>query len=384
MTTASTHSTAYAILTELLIALTIVNSPSKPIYRRLSFLPILALVCYQIFCTTIDINGRLSMTMAVGDWLFASLVFASHYLLLTDAQRDIWLVKEKHHPPVEERPILSRLWWAACLLYSPRAIGWSHSAAPTGKLPPRPTQQTKKSFAIAQMWYIVRCIAVCGVVISFARVNPYFDRRADPTQVRGYARLWRLGSVLYPVMICLSMSVHYTALSVVSVWSGMSEPQDWPRLFGSPWGMYTVRRVWGTEWHQLFRGVFTVHAEFLAKVLHLPPKSKITTYFKLFIVLTLSAFMHLVGDYAVFHGWTRSGALHTFILQAVAIVLEDRFLAMARKAGFKETQFSRCLGYVWVIVWFSFSLPYWIDPAVPVGSLEDHFPFMPNREALTI
>ncbi|KAJ3484046.1 hypothetical protein NLJ89_g12014 [Agrocybe chaxingu] len=212
-------------------------------------------------------------------------------------------------------------------------------------------------------------------------MNPYFDRRVDPAQVIGYARLWCLGSVLYPAMICLSMSVYHTALSIVSVWSGMSEPQDWPRLFGSPWGMYTVRRVWGTEWHQLFRSVFTAHAEFLVQVLHLSPKSKITTYLKLFIVLTLSGIMHLVGDYTVFHSWTSSGALHTFILQGVAIALEDRVLAIARKVGFKETLFSRCLGYVWVIAWFSISLPYWIDPGVPVGLLEDHFPFMSDRGA---
>ncbi|KAJ3496840.1 hypothetical protein NLJ89_g10429 [Agrocybe chaxingu] len=370
-----TPTLTYWLLTESSI-IGAIAAPSQ--YRHLSFFFVLSLIFYQVFFTKIDIGGELMAECGIGIRLFAQLVSASYYLLLNDAQRDLRITGDKDS--IALKPLHSRLWWAAHLYVNPRAVGWSHEAR--GKLPPRPTDKTTLSFTISQLSFVARCFLFYTVAVYLSHQNPYFNRYGDPSDVTGIARLWRLGTVLYFVMVSLGLSIQYTYLSIVWVTLGLSKPQDWPRLFGSPADMYTIRRFWGVGWHQMFRGGFSSHADFFAKALNLPAKSKLTTYFKLFAVFAISACMHHLADVGILHSWTKSGAIEFFLLQAVGIMVEDGMLALARRAGFKASLFTRILGYGWVLAWFGFCMPRWIDPIVPIGYIDELCGFGFNHDAL--
>jgi hypothetical protein len=42
----------------------------------------------------------------------------------------------------------------------------------------------------------------------------------------------------------LQMDFQHRVLSILMVCSGISEPEDWPPLFGSVWEMYSVQNLW--------------------------------------------------------------------------------------------------------------------------------------------
>ena len=67
------------------------------------------------------------------------------------------------------------------------------------------------------------------------------------------------------------------------------------------------------------------------------------------------------------------GFFQFFILQAAAITLEDFVLYLWRTA-FGKTQeprlWHKAFGYAWVISWFAFSLPYFLDIILKLKNLE--------------
>ncbi len=156
--------------------------------------------------------------------------------------------------------------------------------------------------------------------------------------------------------------------SILSVAVGLSEPRDWPPLFGSPRGAYTVRNCWGRVWHQMLRKVsvillhkhvilanmsfchsqlLTGHMDFLAQALCLP-KGTFKTYFKLFGSFAISGLIHYGGDYMLFQNWSGT-SMQFFILQAVAITFEDMVIALAARFGHtQQNTVFKFIGYVWV------------------------------------
>ena len=64
------------------------------------------------------------------------------------------------------------------------------------------------------------------------------------------------------------------------------------------------------------------------------------------------------------------GALKFFLSQAVFITFEDFIIALGRRAGAKDSQAWQILGYVWVQLWFAFSLPWWLQPQISAGMIQ--------------
>jgi hypothetical protein len=105
-------------------------------------------------------------------------------------------------------------------------------------------------------------------------------------------------------------------------------------------------------------GTFIMH-----DILRVQRGSKVSSYGKLYIAFLLSALMHAAGDYGMYHGerWFS----HTYFpLQAIGITLEDAVIGVADWFAFR-TRFptlSIYLGYFWVAVWFSLTLPTFGEP----------------------
>lgn len=67
------------------------------------------------------------------------------------------------------------------------------------------------------------------------------------------------------------------------------------------------------------------------------------------------------------------GFLQFFMLQAAAITAEDAVQYVYARAfgpGNHPRLWQRWLGYVWVVCWFGFSLPYFLDIMLQMKSLE--------------
>lgn len=109
----------------------------------------------------------------------------------------------------------------------------------------------------------------------------------------------------------------------------------------------------------------------LAETLKLPAKGILNTYFKLFGSFLISGLIHYGADYTLFHNWSGI-SVQFFLLQAVAITCEDSVIFLAGRFGAnKRTITSTLVGYVWVISWFAFSLPIWLDPIIHAGVMEE-------------
>ncbi|PGH13218.1 hypothetical protein AJ79_03776 [Helicocarpus griseus UAMH5409] len=170
--------------------------------------------------------------------------------------------------------------------------------------------------------------------------------------------------------------MNYTLASILGVGSGLTEPKDWPPLFGDITNVTTVRYFWGSYWQQLLRRMFSGWGEGLANFFNLPPHTSISTYFKLYVAFAISAFFHAIMTYTMpatkDHTFNdRFGLVFNgFMFQAFGVHLEDIILWAYRKVvrepprekddkrPLRSALWKRLLGRAWVTGWMWFSI-YW-------------------------
>ena len=103
-------------------------------------------------------------------------------------------------------------------------------------------------------------------------------------------------------------------------------------------------------------------------------------YAELVGAFAVSGLLHAGIDYALGMAWGESGAIRFYLTQAGGIVLEDAVQAMwrarrARKEGKvgkgdgemtrEETpSWAKVVGYVWVVVFLTWSTPVYVYPAI--------------------
>lgn len=111
------------------------------------------------------------------------------------------------------------------------------------------------------------------------------------------------------------------------------------------------------------------------------------------IAFFISALVHMGGDYMML-GKPGTGAFWFFILQGLAVTLEtvvSKLLSLpgsglaarkprnAARSTSKESAapkspplWTRVIGYVWVVSWFWWSLPFIVDPGIQAGTYGPH------------
>jgi len=192
------------------------------------------------------------------------------------------------------------------------------------------------------------------------------------------------------------MQLQYTVLSIVYVALGFCEAKDFPPLFGRWRDAYTVRRFWGRSWHQLMRRVkssnvllettltFIVHqfvssiGKSIARGMGFQPGTNMSSYTQLYVGFIVSGLLHVIGDVTVSMKYFGL-SFPFFLVQAIAITMEDAVIALAGRAGIdKTTYLTRTIGYAWVILWFSVSLAWYLDWQIAAGiQLADALPISP-------
>ena len=217
------------VLFFLLYVIQITGIAAKPSpYRWVFFLPIAAIATFLLF----RVNAE-----PVAILLFS----ASDYLLLTDVQRELRLIGQPKS--ISDAPLSDRLIWGVKLITANRGIGWTHE--PTTALLPRPTNLTRGQFIISRLKRLVLHALLLDVGQMIIRRNPSrFHKTAPPMAEQGV--LWCSYSMLTFVLNAAPMLTILANLlpSLVLVTAGLSEPSEWPHLFGSWSDAYTIHNVW--------------------------------------------------------------------------------------------------------------------------------------------
>ena len=220
----------------LILIIGLANHSGKPSQwsHWLIFIPIASIWIYLVFfCASSNPEQDHFDTTFISFNFFISL----DYILLRKYQRKLQPSGQK---PLSEMPFKERLWWATSLVGNPRGIGWSHE--PTLHLPPRPTSP-RWNFILSQFMWMAFYVLQLEITNTFVRTNPCFV--AGGPSLTAFGWLWRSTVWLFVLLLYSWLSLLYTAYSIVVVAIGISEPRDWPHLFGSPLDAYTVRNCWG-------------------------------------------------------------------------------------------------------------------------------------------
>lgn len=111
------------------------------------------------------------------------------------------------------------------------------------------------------------------------------------------------------------------------------------------------------------------HGRFLAyNVLGLKRNTKAAFLAQIYVGFAVTAIIHVAGDYSLLGSWSRSRSLRFFLLQAVGITVEMMVLDTAKRLSIHGRW--RYVGYVWVILWFTYTVPDWTDPLLRAGLSE--------------
>ncbi|KAF5313322.1 hypothetical protein D9611_008498 [Ephemerocybe angulata] len=333
---------------------------TSAIARRGIFVSILSLSVYLVFFTASD---SLPNDYFVGCATMINLFRMSDLLLLTDTQKD--LHRKGEIKDITNEPFFTRLKWALSLYTSLRGVSWDHE--PTSHLP-TPIKTTRTKFIIRQAFTLIRCYLTFNFGNLLVLLNSSFSENGPPfTAQKWWLRPTVLGQTLQVQGFLDGM---YTMCSIIGVGLGLSGPTDWPPLFGSWMGAWTVRNYWGRVWHQVLRKFVTGHGTAFSNALRIP-KGRFRSYFSLYVAFTISGLIHYFGDYMIIQDWSGTSLVY-FVSQAVAITCEDAMAGLVRRSEVKvPTAFSRLVGYLWVVAWFSFAIPIWMTPHVKAGITSD-------------
>ncbi|EMD33236.1 hypothetical protein CERSUDRAFT_87546 [Gelatoporia subvermispora B] len=263
-------------------------------------------------------------------------------------------------------PFHRRVYWVLCIGHCPRGVGWNWQVANV----PSPPQDTHRVFVRKQLLRLMRCFLLLDIAQSYIHLNPLFARsgiEARSIASQGYG-MRCLSIVAWGYTPYGMITMQYSLLAAVHVGLGYSDPESWPDLFGVWRDAYTVRRFWGRTWHQLIRRFVSAYGKLACHSLGFEQGTTASSYTQLYVAFLVSGIMHSGGDLMLGPAYL-GASLPFFMLQSVAISIEDGVFALANRwrAESALREVGRVVGYVWVLVWFSVSMPCYVDWAVRAG-----------------
>jgi hypothetical protein len=215
-------------LSKCLIIMGVVVKPSP--YRWMLWLLIAAINSYCYFGGPND---------SLDNQLVYQIFVALDYILLTDVQRELRQVGQRE--VISNSRLWVRLQWGLQLLLAGRGVGWAHE--PNFILPSHPNL-THAQFIKSRLLQLAVTVLQNDIVFTLASTDPGFAKEAPPFNQQPLSwRLWAVAVFWFKAKSFLNLL--YIALGLVSVGTGLSEPNLWPDAFGKWTDAYTVRRFWG-------------------------------------------------------------------------------------------------------------------------------------------
>ncbi|PMD63721.1 uncharacterized protein K444DRAFT_522430, partial [Hyaloscypha bicolor E] len=166
-------------------------------------------------------------------------------------------------------------------------------------------------------------------------------------------------------------SAVHSGLSVVCVLCGQ-EPAAWPPLFGSLADSTSLRQFWGHFWQSFHRNATVAHASLLTHdFLRIKRGSRLSRGLLTVLVFVMSGLMHSWCAKLQSRKCGAAPVMLWYCLAAAGIVIEDcaqtAYEAVEARL-WKELKAPRMttrhevLGYIWVWVFFAWSLPKMVYP----------------------
>ncbi|KAJ7588106.1 membrane bound O-acyl transferase family-domain-containing protein [Mycena floridula] len=307
-------------------------------------------------------TGDLSQDYLFLPFVFCYLLYAADYLVISDTH-ELRFVGQKDS--VADAPLLQRLRWAVKLFFAPRGVGWTHQVKSLSPVP----KNTRIGFILAQLGLVALEFIVYDVVNLINQRNPAFQT-GNASTIADASLIWR-GIYILAMLIpsTLGADIAFRIITVASVATLTSRPEEWPPFFGSWRDAYTVRRLWSHTWHQLLRRIFTTHGKFFAqRVFRLERGTILSSLVQLFTAFILSGIIHQMADSVMLQKFPwKGGSFKFFFVQTLAIIFEDTVRYLGKKLGIQRV--NKIFGYVWVLCWFSWCMPIMQDPILRAGIL---------------
>jgi hypothetical protein len=132
---------------------------------------------------------------------------------------------------ITERPFKQRVVWAYNLYTNPRGIGWAHESQ---RLPSRPPPSTPRwKFVGTQLLFALLSILLECIGHVLNASNP--GMTTPGVLLSQSALRWRaLGVASFGAAAFARINALHCVLSASVVACGLSTPERWPCLFGSP------------------------------------------------------------------------------------------------------------------------------------------------------
>ncbi|KAL4738634.1 membrane bound O-acyl transferase family-domain-containing protein [Aspergillus similis] len=239
------------------------------------------------------------------------------------------------------------------------------------------------------LWRTARLIFLSYITLDI------MDSSADPDMIRKY---------LSPLNVPLFRRLYYDTISgeeikmrflsvlgagigLVAVQGGchqifaflsvllhLSEPSDWPPLYGSISDAYTLRRFWSLSWHQLNRHKLDSISRYVVHDISNIPRGKRTAFIglaKIVLAFATSGLMHLLIDMSTGLSVHTSGAVSFFSIQILGIIAENTALMLCHQAmsyNRLPSTMQKCIGYIWVFMFLVWTVPAYM---YPIMSLSD-------------
>ncbi|KAF8315184.1 hypothetical protein DL93DRAFT_2166887 [Clavulina sp. PMI_390] len=289
--------------------------------------------------------------------------------------------KQKTYLADDSLTFQSRLRWAFTLTFNPRMIGTNVQAANVIPLSPS-LSSSRYNFCMDRLFILAKSALIMG---PMAMIPKYFPSVLDAATKTSPTIVERMlvtsGGLIFNWNL---LNSGQCLLAFLAVALRVSEPDEWPDLFGALGDAYTLRRAWGRAWHQILRKPFELSGNAVASFFGATPHTFASKYLKLYTAFAFSAFVHMWGDFSLYSNtlsrFVRSNnpwaifsmkAMFTpqfFLSQVVGIMVEDHVIDAIKwawrsgKFGKGEDEkeayppnvvrLGKMLGYVWVFVWF--------------------------------
>ncbi|KAE8374913.1 membrane bound O-acyl transferase family-domain-containing protein [Aspergillus bertholletiae] len=156
----------------------------------------------------------------------------------------------------------------------------------------------------------------------------------------------------------------YSLAGVLLVGLGFYDPVEWPPVANSLTEAWSLTRLWGTAWHQVFRTLLVSNADFISfSILRVPPKSRWACYPRVLFAFTVSGFIHMGMDLAFGVPRAKTGAVWFFCLQALGIMFESVVQSLfGARLDRLSPLVKRAVGYAWVGLFLLWATPVWLNP----------------------
>ncbi|KAF2712566.1 hypothetical protein K504DRAFT_426988 [Pleomassaria siparia CBS 279.74] len=369
----------------LVLSTVIVAQGLKPGILRIFFtLPLLIILASQALYRKESADYGVDYPLQVGVCMAIFIYFDQ--ILLANPDKEKWhkiqYGKQKEVESVKgesgkdgaiPQTFFGRVWWAIRFTTTTRYVGWSQQVK---NVPIEvAADYSRWRFLVRKSLRAAFFIVLTDTEKAYTASTVHggyrgFETGKVPVGLSGYPLFDQFKFTWMHIFITYGiLELSNTLYGIVSVASGFANPRECPSLFGSLWGMYTVRKSWGLVWHQQTRRICQTFGLFVARdVLRLRKGSFGSKYVQLFAAFAVSCATHGGAAMLLKKSWSAGNADHVcFFAQAVAIFIEDHVIAIGKSMGFKDSAFWRAVGFVWVVAWFGLSLITYISTSMDNG-----------------